>query len=125
MLAGKTPVLVHNSNCGGVGRELIDGDAQYHIITGNRTGGGHKWPGRPGKSVFPADWSTDKILDGVAEVATNPSSKWEWVKGAPGSTLTRRGAPSRVAITGVYDGVDVKVIYEPASDRIITGYPYK
>ncbi|WP_139216426.1 polymorphic toxin-type HINT domain-containing protein [Streptomyces sp. CC77] len=125
VLAGETPVLVHNSNCGGVGRELIDGDAQYHIITGNRTGGGHKWPGQPGKSVFPADWSTDKILDGVAEVATNPSSKWEWVKGAPGSTLTRRGAPSRVAITGVYDGVDVKVIYEPASDRIITGYPYK
>lgn len=37
----------------------------------------------------------------------------------------RRGAPSRVAITGVYDGVDVKVICEPASDRIITGHPYK
>ncbi|MFJ3528101.1 polymorphic toxin-type HINT domain-containing protein [Streptomyces sp. NPDC090132] len=124
VLAGDTPVLVHNSNCG-IGRELIDGEAQYHIISGNKTGGGHKWPGQPGKSVFPANWSTDEILDGVAEVAANPNSKWDWVKGPQGSTHTRRGAPSRVAITGVYDGVDVKVIYEPASDRIISGYPYK
>ncbi|MFJ4551544.1 RHS repeat-associated core domain-containing protein [Streptomyces sp. NPDC088817] len=128
LIAGNGRVVGRLGRSGGegsIGRELIDGEAQYHIISGNRTGGGHKWPGQPGKSVFPGDWSTDKILDGVAEVATNPNSNWEWVKGAQGSTHTRRGAPSRVAITGEYDGVNVKVIYEPASDRIISGYPYK
>ncbi|ASW54358.1 hypothetical protein CIK06_09375 [Plantactinospora sp. KBS50] len=102
VLAGKTPVLVHN--CGGPGRDLIDGDAQYHIISGNRTGGGHKWPGRPNKTVFPESWDTDKILDGVADVATNPSSTWTWQKGAHGSLYTRKEELSRVKIEDVYDG---------------------
>jgi hypothetical protein len=122
VLAGETPVLVHNCG-GGPGRDLIDGDAQYHIITGNRTGGGHKWPGQAGKTVFPSSWDTDKILDGVADVATNPSNSWTWQKGSQGSMFTRRGDPSRVKIEGVYDGVNIRVIYEPATDRIITGFP--
>ncbi|OZV81609.1 hypothetical protein CA850_10595 [Micromonospora echinospora] len=121
VLAGKTSVLVHN--CGGVGRDLIDGEAQYHIIAGNRTGGGHKWPGQPGKTVFPQSWDTDKILDGVADVATNPSNSWTWQKGAHGSLYTRRGDPSRVKIEGVHDGVQIRVIFEPATDRVITGFP--
>ncbi|MBC6463510.1 polymorphic toxin-type HINT domain-containing protein, partial [Actinomadura sp. HBU206391] len=120
--AGNTPVLVHNSNCG-LGRDLIDGDAQYHIIAGNRTGGGHKWPGQPGKTVFPESWDTDKILDGVADVATNPTSTWMWQKGAQGSMYTKKGDPSRVKIEGVYDGVNIRVIYEPATARVITGFP--
>ncbi|WP_079070401.1 EndoU domain-containing protein [Streptomyces sp. IMTB 1903] len=87
--------------------------------------GAHKWPGQAGKSVFPSDWGTDDILDAVADVATDPKSKWEWVKGAEGSTHTKKGGLSRVAIKGTYGGVDIKVIYEPATNRIITGYPYK
>ncbi|WUQ26993.1 polymorphic toxin-type HINT domain-containing protein [Streptomyces sp. NBC_00239] len=126
VLAGQTPILVHNSNCPtGVGRELIDGQAQFHIIHGDKTGGGHKWPGQAGKSVFPPNWGTDDILDAVADVATSPNSKWDWVKGPQGSTYTKKGSASRVAITGTHSGVDIKVIYEPASNRIITGYPYK
>jgi hypothetical protein len=121
VMAGKKPVLVHN--CGGAGRDLIDGEAQYHIITGNRTGGGHKWPGQPGKTVFPQSWDTNKILDGVADVATNPTSTRTWQTGAQGSLYTRKGDPSRVKIEGVYDGVQIQVIFEPATDRIITGFP--
>lgn len=120
VLAGTTPVLVHNC---GPGRDLIDGDAQYHIITGNRTGGGHKWPGQPGKTVFPPSWGTDKILDGVADVATSPSSRWTWQTGARGSMYTRAGDPSRVKIEGVHDGVNIRVIFEPANDRIVTAFP--
>lgn len=121
VVAGKTPVLVHNC---GPGRQLIDGEAQYHIISGNRTGGGHKWPGQNGKSVFPSDWDTERILDSVAEVATNPSSSWKWPDGvAPGTDLTRRGNPHRVQIEGYVDGVKIRVIYEPFTDRIITGFP--
>jgi len=120
VLAGTTPVLVHNC---GEGRDLIDGDAQYHIISGDRTGGGHKWPGQPGKTVFPSSWDTDKILDGVADVATNPSSTWTWQTGARGSMYTRAGDPSRVKIEGVHDGVNIRVIFEPANDRIVTAFP--
>jgi hypothetical protein len=121
VVAGRTPVLVHNC---GPGRELIDGDAQYHIIAGNKSGGGHKWPGQPGKSTFPKDWDTDRILDSVAEVATSPSSTWKWPDGvSPGTTLSRRGNPHRVQITGEVDGVKIMVIFEPHTDRIISGYP--
>ena len=122
VFADNAPVLVHN-DCGSVGRDLIDGEAQYHIIAGNRTGGGHKWPGQPGKTVFPQSWDTDKILDGIADVATNPSSNRTWQTGSHGSLYTRRGDPSRVKIEGVYDGVQIRVIFEPATDRVITGFP--
>ncbi|MEV0677789.1 polymorphic toxin-type HINT domain-containing protein [Actinosynnema sp. NPDC050436] len=43
VLAGETPVLVHNTGCPtGTGRELLDGRAQLHIIHGDHKGGGHK-----------------------------------------------------------------------------------
>lgn len=107
----------------GPGRILIDGEAQYHIISGNRTGGGHKWPGQPGKSVFPPSWDTDKILDAVVEVATDPSSNWTWQRGVHGSLYTKNMKPSRVRIDGKYDGIKIRVIFEPVNDRVITAHP--
>ncbi|GAB3512476.1 EndoU domain-containing protein [Phytohabitans suffuscus] len=75
------------------------------------------------KDGFPQSWDTDKILDGIADVATNPSSTRTWQTASQGSLYTRRGDPSRVKIEGVYDGVQIRVIFEPATDRIITGFP--
>ncbi|MFJ7078205.1 polymorphic toxin-type HINT domain-containing protein [Streptomyces sp. NPDC098781] len=125
VLAGQTPVLVHNSNCPGAGRDLIGGQEQLHIIHGDRTGGGHKWPGQPGKTVFPRGWDTDKILDSIADVATGPNSVRTQQTGRAGALYTRNGAPSRWKIEGVVDGVNIRVIYEPATDRIVTGFPYR
>ncbi|MEW2527649.1 polymorphic toxin-type HINT domain-containing protein [Streptomyces sp. NPDC047071] len=125
VLAGQTPVLVHNSNCAGAGRDLIGGQEQFHIIHGDRTGGGHKWPGQPGKTVFPRDWDTDKILDGIADVATSPNSVRTQQTGRAGALFTRNGDPSRWKVEGVVDGVNIRVIYEPATDRIVTGFPYR
>ncbi|MDO0932943.1 polymorphic toxin-type HINT domain-containing protein [Streptomyces sp. DG2A-72] len=124
VLAGKTPVLVHNSNCSGIGREFIGGQEQFHIIHGDRTGGGHKWPGQPGKTVFPRGWDTDKILDGIVDVATSPNSVRTQQTGRAGALYTRNGDPSRWKVEGVVDGVNIRVIYEPATDRIVTGFPY-
>ncbi|MGY5060161.1 RHS repeat-associated core domain-containing protein [Streptomyces sp. 900105755] len=124
VLAGATPVLVHNSNCSGIGRELIGGQEQFHIIHGDRTGGGHKWPGQPGKTVFPRGWDTDKILDSIVDVATNPNSVRTQQTGRAGALYTRNGDPSRWKVEGVVDGVNIRVIYEPATDRIVTGFPY-
>jgi RHS repeat-associated protein len=125
VLAGETPVLVHNSNCPGIGRELIGGQEQFHIIHGDRTGGGHKWPGQPGKTVFPRSWDTDKILDSIVDVATSPNSVRTQQTGRAGALYTRNGDPSRWKIEGVVDGVNIRVIYEPATDRIVTGFPYR
>ncbi|MFI5571803.1 polymorphic toxin-type HINT domain-containing protein [Streptomyces sp. NPDC051740] len=125
VLAGETPVLVHNSNCPGIGRELIGGQEQFHIIHGDRTGGGHKWPGQPGKTVFPRGWDTDKILDSIVDVATSPNSVRTQQTGRAGALYTRNGDPSRWKVEGVVDGVNIRVIYEPATDRIVTGFPYR
>lgn len=125
VLAGETPVLVHNSNCPGVGRDLIGGQEQFHIIHGDRTGGGHKWPGQPGKTVFPRGWDTDKILDSIADVATSPSSGRTQQTGRAGALYTRNGDPSRWKVEGVVDGVNIRVIYEPATGRVVTGFPYR
>ncbi|GAB3648876.1 RHS repeat-associated core domain-containing protein [Glycomyces tarimensis] len=121
-----TDFLTHN--CGGddeIGRDLVDGKAQFHIISGDATGGGHKWPGNPGKTVFPMEWDTDKILSSVAEVATNPGSSWTQQTGKKGSLFTRGGDPSRWKIEGTFEGVDIRVIYEPAVDRIVTAFPFR
>ncbi|MEU5098829.1 RHS repeat-associated core domain-containing protein [Streptomyces sp. NPDC020996] len=125
VLAGQTPVLVHNSNCSGIGRDLIGGQEQFHIIHGDRTGGGHKWPGQPGKTVFPRGWDTDKILDSIADVATSPNSVRTQQTGRAGALYTRNGDPSRWKVEGVVDGVNIRVIYEPATGRIVTGFPYR
>ncbi|KPI03717.1 RHS repeat-associated core domain containing protein-containing protein [Actinobacteria bacterium OK074] len=125
VLAGQTPVLVHNSSCPGIGRELIGGQEQFHIIHGDRTGGGHKWPGQPGKTVFPRGWDTDKILDSVVDVATSPNSVRTQQTGRAGALYTRSGDPSRWKVEGVVNGVNIRVIYEPATDRIVTGFPYR
>ena len=96
---------------------LFDGGGAFHTVHGDFTGGGHKWPGQPGKSVFPPDWDTDRILNSASEVATNPSSKWEWIKGVDGGDYTKKGQPSRVAAIGVVDGVEIKTIIEPVNNR--------
>lgn len=121
VLVGPIPVLVHNSDCG---RDLIEGGDQVHIIAGDAHGGGHKWPGQPGKTPFPPSWDTDDILDGIADVVTNSESSWQWQTGAAGSMYTHAGNPSRVKIIGEYNGLQIRVIYEPATGRVVTGFTH-
>ena len=52
---------------------LASPDRTAHILQGDATGGGHLWPGAPGKSVFPQDWSPSKIMNDVSDIATDPS----------------------------------------------------
>lgn len=106
------------------GQELLDGQAQYHILYGDSTGGGHLWPGQPGKSVFPPGWDKEKVLDSVADVATSPNSVWTQQTGPAGALYTNAGNPSRWKVEGVVDGVNIRVIYEPATGRVVTGFPF-
>jgi hypothetical protein len=54
-------------------RHILDGDGP------GTPGGGHRHgTGRPGKTEFPADWSDDKIVSTVQDVARNPGeAHWQ------------------------------------------------
>jgi hypothetical protein len=89
-----------------------------HILDGDATGGGHRWPGASGKTPFPKGWSDDVVMHEVADIATDPALKWKWTKGAEGSSFTKAGDPSRVTVHGVRRGVCNKV-----SDRVLATDP--
>jgi len=94
-----------------------------HILLGDSTGGGHLWPGSPGKAVFPASWSAKKIMHNVSDLATDPKASWKQLTGRPGAEFTATGKPVRWAVEGVRDGINVRVIVEPRGEGIITAYP--
>lgn len=53
---------------------------KYRVVDdSNLTSGGHLYPGNsgnPGKTVFPQDWSTDKVVHAVGDIATAPDTQW-------------------------------------------------
>ena len=87
--------------------DLTDDKGRKHILDGDETGGGHRaGTGKSGKSEFPADWSDEKILGEISDVATDPRSK-----------TSQGGKVSE----GARGGVDIKVVV--GGGRIKTGYP--
>lgn len=94
-----------------------------HITVGDATGGGHMWPGAPGKTAFPQGWSAEKIMHNVSDIATDPALTWVQQTGNAGSLFTKAGAPARFFVTGAREGVGIKVILEPAGEGIITAFP--
>lgn len=89
--------------------DLASTARRTHILDGDATGGGHLWPGLPGKTPFPKDWSADRVMHEISDVATDPSSIFRTGRG--GSTI----------VTGTRDGVDIRVILRDGN--IITGHP--
>jgi hypothetical protein len=86
-----------------------------HILHGDATGGGHMFPGKSGKTIFPESWSANKILHEVSDVVSDPSVRWE-------SNRTVRGL-DRFKARGVRDGVEIEVIIEPKGEGIISAWP--
>lgn len=76
------------------------------------TGGGHLWPGNPGKTPFPQGWSGDKIMHEISDIATDPVA---WQNAVPQG--------SRTVLTGTRGGVDIRVIVDTNTGEIISGYP--
>lgn len=83
-----------------------------HILNGDATGGGHQWPGLSGKTPFPESWSGARIMNEISDVATDPAS-WN-------NAVTQGG---RTVLTGMRDGVEIRVIVDSSSGEIISGYP--
>ncbi|MGG1617123.1 polymorphic toxin-type HINT domain-containing protein [Paenibacillus sp. NRS-1782] len=103
-------IWVHNTNC-----NLASPKRTNHILNGDKSGGGHMWPGASGKSVFPKSWHADKIMNNVSDIVTDPSLNW-----AKGRVVN---GVQRYEVIGVRSGVKVKVITD--GKDIITAYPIK
>lgn len=104
--------------------DLASSTRRNHILNGDATGGGHLWPGLPGKTPFQQGWSGDRIMHEVSDVATDPSLQWRQITGVPGAALTKKGAPVRYEVIGNRGGIDIKVILEPGGEGIITAHPW-
>jgi Bacterial EndoU nuclease/Pretoxin HINT domain len=117
---GEGEWLVHNA---GPCVDLLHPDDIKHILFGDGPGsGGHLWPGQPGKTPFPQNWSGDQILHNVSDIITDPTTKW-FAQTGKGGTLTSSGNPARWIAWEVRDGVQVRVVYEPATSRVPTSFP--
>jgi hypothetical protein len=78
---------------------LASAQRTTHITVGDATGGGHMWPGAPGKTPFRQGWSADQIMHHVSDIATDPSLQWVQQTGKAGSLFTKSGAPARFFVT--------------------------
>jgi hypothetical protein len=106
---------------------VVDEQARHHILDGdpdNLASGGHRpGTGRPGKTEFPKGWSDEKILNAIADVATDPKSQWTQQTGKPGARFTKSGKPVRWKVVGTREGVTIEVIVEPWGRGVVTSYP--
>ncbi|WP_325849358.1 EndoU domain-containing protein [Enterobacter vonholyi] len=103
--------------------DILSPEAKQHILYGDSpTQGGHLYPGNPGKTVFPQSWSADKVVHAVGDIATSPDTKW-FAQTGTGGAYTNAGRPARWVAWEEREGVRVRVVYEPASGKIVTAFP--
>ena len=95
------------------GEATLADDRRKYILDGDGKGGGGHGPGRgmPGKSEFPPNWSDEKAIEAVTEVANDPASE----RGP-----SYRG---RTVVHGTREGVDIEVIVGADGKTIINAYP--
>jgi hypothetical protein len=103
-------------------KHILDGD-------GNQFGGGHRYgtPVSPLKNIhtyFPKAWSDEKIIGAAQSIVADPNSKWGPFRlGVDGTLLKPDGSARQLNVTGVYDGLTIKVGVEPLGRGIVTAFP--
>lgn len=103
--------------------DILSPEAKQHILYGDSpTQGGHLYPGNPGKTVFPQSWSADKVVHTVGDIATSPDTKW-FAQTGTGGMYTAKGDPAKWVAYEVRDGVRIRVVYQPATGKIVTAFP--
>ena len=103
--------------------DILSPGAKQHILHGDKPGsGGHMWPGQEGKTVFPRSWSGDKIIDAVGDITTSPSTKW-YAQTGTGGAYTAKGEPAKWVAYETRDGVRMRVVYQPATGKVVTAFP--
>ena len=84
-----------------------------HILDGTEEGSGGHGPGRntPNKDNFPSDWSDEKTIEAILDVANDPAS-------------TRYpGRKGKTIVEGTRDGVDIRIIIDKTGKSIVSAYP--
>ncbi|MCO6555554.1 MAG: EndoU domain-containing protein [Gilliamella sp.] len=103
--------------------DILSPEAKQHILYGDSlTSGGHMYPGNPGKTTFPKDWSADKIVHEIGDIATAPNTQW-YAQTGTGGIYTAKGKPANWVSYEVRNGVRIRVVYQPATGKIITAFP--
>ena len=82
-----------------------------HILNNHRYGAG-----KPSKTEFPQDWSDEKILHYISDVATDPNATWGM------------GKWDSPYVIGIREGIEIRVDFYPNnhsqySGKISTAYP--
>jgi hypothetical protein len=86
---------------------------RIHILDGDGTGvdGGHApGTGIPGKTEFPANWTDDRIINAIVDVAQRPQ------------TILGLQDNNRWLVMGVRDGVVIHVVVQ-SDGQVWTGFP--
>ncbi|EMW7734164.1 EndoU domain-containing protein, partial [Yersinia enterocolitica] len=86
------------------------------------TSGGHLYPGNPGKTVFPQNWTADKVVHEVGDITTSPNTTW-YAQTGTGGQYTSKGDPAKWVAYEERDGVRIRVVYQPATGKVITAFP--
>ncbi|WP_435929263.1 EndoU domain-containing protein [Dryocola sp. BD613] len=103
--------------------DILSPEAKQHILYGDSpTQGGHLYPGNSGKTVFPKEWSADKVVHEIGDIVTSPNTKW-FAQSGTGGNYTAAGQPARWVAWEEREGVRVRVVYEPANGKVITAFP--
>ncbi|MCA6223107.1 EndoU domain-containing protein [Photorhabdus antumapuensis] len=103
--------------------DILSPEVKQHILYGEKPGsGGHIYPGQPGKTAFPNNWSPAKIINDIGDIATSPNTKW-YAQTGNGGIYTSSGKPARWVSYEVKDGVRIRTVYEPATGKVITAFP--
>lgn len=92
-------------------RFVVGSQKRIHILSGDHTGGGHRFGAGKGKNEFPSSWSDDDIINAIESVANDPGS----------TRLTRRAG--RAIFINVRNTISVTVVVDVATADIVTGYP--
>jgi len=80
-------------------------------------------PGKLRKIFFSKDWSGEKIIHEISDILTAPDTQW-YIQTGYGEKHTKSGVPARWVAYEVRDGERIKVVYEPATGRLVTAHPY-
>ncbi|MFP1787768.1 EndoU domain-containing protein, partial [Lonsdalea quercina] len=103
--------------------DILSPEAKQHILYGDSSSsGGHIFPGNPRKTTFPSNWTAEKIVHEIGDVATSPNTQW-YAQTGTGGLYTSKGDPAKWVAYEVRDGVRLRVVYQPATGKVITAFP--
>ncbi len=103
--------------------DILSPDTRQHILYGDGpTSGGHYPPGNIGKTLFPSTLTPGEVIHDIGDIATSPSTQW-YAQTGTGGQYTNAGTPAKWVAWETRNGVQIRVVYQPATGKVITAFP--